>query len=167
MTPERRRRDAAASEAISLRVIDRMFHLCESLGWSPDPDWAAKKPLAFRPFGPDKPPMLAAALVLSDPEGKAAPIAFVLVALTGGVVSAEFVEHHDLEIQKICSRYCVSLSVGHLVPPRAGGESVAKVNLSMVVLEHALTTESILEATKLIHMAQMELADLCREPGLS
>jgi hypothetical protein len=111
--------------------------------------------------------MLAAEAVLADPEGKAAPIAFVLVALAGGVVSAELVQEHDLEFQKICRRYCVSLTVGHLVPPSAGGERIARVNLSVVVLEQALTAASLLEATKLIHMAQMELADRCRQSGAS
>jgi hypothetical protein len=77
------------------------------------------------------------------------------------------VEKHDLQIQQICRRYCVSLTVGHLVPASAGGERIAKVNLSLVVLEQALTAASLLEAAKLIHMAQMELADLCRESGAS
>jgi len=77
------------------------------------------------------------------------------------------VQKHNLEIQRSCRRYCVSLAVGHLVPAGAGGERIAKVNLSVVVLEQALTAASFLEATKLIHMAQVELADLCRERGAS
>jgi hypothetical protein len=57
--------------------------------------------------------------------------------------------------------------VGHLVPPSAGGERIAKTNLSLVILEQALTAASLLEATKLIHMAQMDLGDLCRQSGES